>query len=256
VARGCRRVFGSHGIRSRAKPVSVCREVLYDVPSMWLLHQFPLCPYSRKVRLLLGEKGVGYDLVRENPWERRDEFLDLNPAGQTPVLIEDTTGLVLSNSAAICEFFEETEERPPLISGTAPNRAEIRRLSAWFDEQFFGQVVGPLLHERMEKRLIQRASPDAGVLREAMKNANTLLDYVDWLLDHRNWLGGAQLSIADLAGAAHISVADYLGGIDWRSHEPTKAWYSGLKSRPSFRPLLSERMEVIAPPAHYDKVDF
>ena len=80
--------------------------------------------------------------------------------------------------------------------------------------------------------------------------------YTDWLLDNRNWLGGASLSLADLAGAAHISVADYLGGIDWRSHTQTRDWYSGLKSRPSFRPLLSERMEVIAPPAHYDKVDF
>ena len=44
---------------------------------MWHLHQYPLCPFSRKVRLLLGEKGVGYELVRESPWERRDEFVDL-----------------------------------------------------------------------------------------------------------------------------------------------------------------------------------
>ncbi len=223
---------------------------------MWLVHQFPLCPFSRKVRLVLGEKGVGYNLVRTNPWERTDEFLDLNPAGQTPIVIDDTSGVTLINSSAICEFFEETEQSPQLISGTAPNRAEIRRLCAFFDEQFFSQVVGPLLHERMEKRLVQRAAPDAAVLREAMRSASNLLDYVDWLLDHRNWLAGPQLSLADLAAAAHISVADYLGGIDWRSHEATRTWYAGLKSRPSFRPLLSERMEVIAPPAHYDKVDF
>jgi glutathione S-transferase len=64
------------------------------------------------------------------------------------------------------------------------------------------------------------------------------------------------MSLADLTAAAHISVADYLGGIDWRGHEQTKRWYSALKSRPSFRPLLGERMEVISPPQHYDKVDF
>ena len=223
---------------------------------MWRIYQFALCPYSRKVRLLLGEKGIGYELVREYPWQRRDEFLDLNPSGQTPVLVEMGKGLVLTHSAAICEYIEETENRSPMISGTAPNRAEIRRLTAWFDEQFYGQVVAPLLYERMEKRLVHRASPDAAVLRQAMKTANQLMDYVDWLLDHRKWLGGATLSLADLAGAAHISVADYLGGIDWRGHEATKAWYAGLKSRPSFRPLLSEKMDVIPPPAHYDKVDF
>jgi glutathione S-transferase len=223
---------------------------------MWRLYQFPLCPFSRKVRLLLGEKGVGYELVREYPWVRRDEFLDLNPVGQTPVMVDDRHGVTLMNSSAICEYFEETESKSPMITGTAPNRAEIRRLVAWFDEYFYSQVVGPLLHERMEKRLVHRTAPDGAVLRQAMKNANQLMDYIDWLLDHRNWLGGATLSLADLAGAAHLSVADYLGGIDWRSHNQTRDWYSGLKSRPSFRPLLSERMEVIPPPEHYDKVDF
>jgi glutathione S-transferase len=223
---------------------------------MWRLFQFPLCPFSRKVRLLLGEKGIGYELVREHPWERRDEFLDLNPAAQTPVMVDSKHGVTLMHSAAICEYFEETESKAPMITGTAQNRAEIRRLTAWFDEHFYMQVVGPLLHERMEKRLVQRAAPDAAVLRQAMKNANQLMDYIDWLLDHRNWLAGPMLSMADLSAAAHLSVADYLGGIDWRSHQATKGWYSGLKSRPSFRPLLSERMEVIAPPEHYDKVDF
>lgn len=225
-------------------------------PFMWQLHQFPLCPFSRKIRLLLGEKGVGYDLVRESPWIRRDEFLDLNPAGQTPVMVETDLNITLINSAAICEYFEETVDKAPMISGTATNRAEIRRLTAWFDEQFFGQVTAPLMYERMEKRLVHRMTPDGAVVREAMKNANQLLDYVDYLLDHRNWFAGPTLSLADLAATAHISVCDYLGGIDWRGHEQTKAWYSGLKSRPSFRPLLSERMEVIVPPPYYDKVDF
>ena len=71
---------------------------------MWQLYQFPLCPFSRKVRLVLGEKGVGYEPVRESPWARRDEFLDMNPAGQTPVMADDR-GVVLIDSVAICEFF-------------------------------------------------------------------------------------------------------------------------------------------------------
>jgi glutathione S-transferase len=223
---------------------------------MWQLYQFPLCPFSRKVRLLLGEKGVGYELVRESPWERRDEFLDMNPAGRTPVMVETEKGQVLIDSWAICEFFEETIGKAPTINGTADNRAEIRRLVAWFDQQFFADVVAPLMHERMKKRLVDRTSPDARVLRDAMKLALNHLDYTDYLLDHRNWLAGPVMSLADLAAAAHISVADYLGGIDWRGHPQTERWYSALKSRPSFRPLLSERMEVISPPAHYDKVDF
>ena len=205
---------------------------------------------------MLGEKGIGYDLMRESPWMQRDEFLDMNPAGSTPVMVDAERGITLIDSQAICEYFEETVEKFPLISGGAAGRAEIRRLTAWFDQNFYGDVVAPLLHERMRKRLVDRSSPDARILREAMKRANTHMDYMDYLLDHRNWMGGATMSLADVAAAAHLSVADYLGGIDWAGHEQTKRWYAGFKSRPSFRPLLSERMEVIVPPPHYEKPDF
>ena len=86
--------------------------------------------------------------------------------------------------------------------------------------------------------------------------ANGHLDYIDYLIDHRAWMAGPTMSMADLAAAAQISVADYLGGIDWSGHEQTKSWYSMFKSRPSFRPLLSERMESITPPPYYEQVDF
>ena len=224
---------------------------------MWLLYQFPLCPFSRKVRLLLGEKGVPYEPVRESPWARRDEFLDMNPAGQTPVMVDSERGPLrpLIDSTAICEYFEETVEKSAMISGTAADRAEIRRLVAWFDTQFFRDITGPLLFERMEKRLVHKMAPDSTALREAMKAVVAHLDYIDFLLDHRSWLGGSTMSLADLAAAAQISIADYLGGIDWKSHDQAKRWYVGMKSRPSFRPLLTERMEIISPPADYEKLD-
>ena len=125
---------------------------------MWQLYQFPLCPFSRKVRLLLGEKGVGYELVRESPWQRRDEFLDMNPAGQTPVMVDEERGVLLVDSMAICEFFEETVEKSAMINGTAVGRAEIRRLVTWFDTHFYQDVTGPLLHERMVKRVALEAT--------------------------------------------------------------------------------------------------
>src|SRR4051795_1659919 len=145
---------------------------------MWQLYQFPLCPFSRKVRLMLAEKGVAHELVRESPWEKRDEFADLNPAGKTPVLVEESRGIVLIDSNAICEYFEETVDRAPMIPGTAPNRAEVRRLVAWFDEGLYGDVVGPLMHERMMKRLISREPPDAQALRRAMTAIDGHLDYL------------------------------------------------------------------------------
>ena len=222
---------------------------------MWQLYQFPLCPFSRKVRLQMSEKSIAYDLWRENPWEGREDFLQMSPAGRVPVLRDPERDITLCDSRAICEYFEETVDRAPLINGTAANRAEIRRLVALFDENFYGDVSGPLMHERMRKRLVMRQSPDSRVLRDAMRLAHEHLWYIDYLIDNRPWLAGATMSLADLAAAAHISVADYLGGIDWKSHEQAEAWYDRMKSRPSFRPLLQERMEVIQPPSHYSEVD-
>lgn len=222
---------------------------------MWRLYQFPLCPFSRKIRLLLGEKNVAYELVREDPWAAGDYFWNLNPAGRTPVMVHQERDTVLCDSRAIAEYFEETVDKAPMINGTATNRAEIRRLVALFDENFYNDVTAPLLNERMKKRIVLNQPPDSRVLREAMKLAHGHLDYMDWLIDNRPWLAGSTMSLADLAAAAQISVADYLGGIDWAGHEQTRGWYAVFKSRPSFRPLLSERMGVIQPPPHYAKVD-
>ena len=222
---------------------------------MWQLYQFPLCPFSRKLRLLMAEKGIGFELIRENPWEGRDEFLALNPAGRTPVLRDASRGLTLCDSRAICEYLEETVEKAPMISGNAAQRAEIRQLVALFDESFYADVTAPLLHERMKKRLVLNQAPDSRALRETMRLAHVHLDYIDYLVDTRPWLAGPVMSMADLAAAAQISVVDYLGGVDWSGHEQAREWYSVFKSRPSFRPLLADRMDVIQPPEHYADVN-
>lgn len=222
---------------------------------MWQLYQFPLCPFSRKIRLLMGEKNVAYELVREDPWAASDHFHNLNAAGTTPVLVNQEKGIVLADSRAIAEYLEETVDKSPMINGTATGRAEIRRLVALFDENFYADVTAPLLLERMKKRIVYKQPPDSRALRNAMRMAHGHLDYMDWLIDNRPWLAGSTMSMADLAAAAQISVADYLGGIDWTGHEQTRGWYAVFKSRPSFRPLLSERMDAIKPPEHYAQVD-
>jgi len=222
--------------------------------TMWQLHQFPLCPFSRKIRLLLSEKNIPFELVREYPWAASEMFFNLNPAGRTPVIVNPQKQIVLADSRAIAEYFEETVPRAPMINGSAAQRAEIRRLVALFDENFYADVTAPLLAERMKKRIL-RQPPDSGALRSAMKLAHGHLDYLDWLIDNRPWVAGSTMSLADLAAAAQISVADYLGGIDWSGHEQARGWYAVFKSRPSFRPLLAERMEAIKPPAHYALLD-
>lgn len=222
---------------------------------MWQLYHFPLCPFSRKVQLVLSEKKVPFALQLAYPWEDNDQFHALNPAGRTPVLHNAERRMVLIDSQAICEYFEETESKSPLIPGSAGARAEVRRLTALFDGSLYGDVTEPLIHEKMKKRLILRQSPDSGTLRAAMRLTHEHLDYLDWLIDNRRWLAGAQLSLADFAAAAQLSVIDYLGGIDWSGHEQAHGWYRVMKSRPSFAPLLRQKMEGLPAPRHYADVN-
>lgn len=221
---------------------------------MWRLHQFPLCPFSRKVRLAVAEKAGSVELVAEAPWDKADAWLALSPTGQTPVLVED--GHPVPDSVAICEYVDEVLDGPSLIGTDATARAEARRLVAWFDQRFFTDVGVALLQERFVKRVVRREPPDGQALRRASKATESHLDYMQWLLDTRRWLAGERLGIADLAAAAHLSVADYLNGIDWSGHDTVKTWYSAVKSRPAMRPLLAERVEGLFPPSHYDKLDW
>lgn len=223
---------------------------------MRVLHHQPLSPHCRKVRLALQEKRIPFDLRAEPVWERREAFLALNPAATVPVLVEES-GLVLADSAAICEYLDEAYPETPLVGRTHAERAEVRRLVAWFDGKFDREVTRNLLHERLFKRLLGEGPTDASALRAGYANLRPHLDYLGWLAETRAWLAGPSLSLADLCAAAHLSALDYLGDVDWSLGEAAKDWYARIKSRPSFRPLLAERVAGAAPPpAHYADLDF
>jgi glutathione S-transferase len=230
---------------------------------MLTLLQQPLCPRSRYVRLILGEYGIPARLVEERFWERREEFLLLNPAGEIPVLVADGLPPV-PGAAIIAEYIEET--RPPsesedrLLPPRAADRVEVRRLANWFNDKFHAEVSGPLVNERVFKRHMTSAqgggAPDTDALRAARHNIRYHLAYIGWLVRTRDWLAGDRLTLADLAAAAHLSAADYLGEVPWNEDEAVKHWYARVKSRPAFRPLLADLLAGLPPPAHYADLDF
>jgi glutathione S-transferase len=99
-------------------------------------------------------------------------------------------------------------------------------------------------------------SPDTGVIRAARHNMRYHLAYIGWLVRTRDWLAGQRMSYADLAAAAHLSAADYLGDVPWNEDEAARTWYARVKSRPSFRPLLGETLAGIPPSETYADLDF
>lgn len=228
-----------------------------------LLHHYPLSASSRFVRLVLGEYGETPELMEEQLWERRPEFLRLNPAGTLPVLIGEQGGAIVG-AFAISEYLDET--RGPiardrrLMPGSPLERAEVRRLIDWFLVKTEADVTRPLARERAFKLMMTPAqgggAPDSAVLRTARVNIRQHMRYLGWLAQTRNWLAGDALTCADLAAAAAISVLDYLGEIDWSAEPAARDWYQRMKSRPSFRPLLADRLRRLPPASHYADLDF
>ena len=222
---------------------------------MRVLYHLWLSPFCRKVRVMLDEKGLEVDLRLEKVWERRDEFIAINPAGKVPALVEKN-GVVLSDSYAICEYIEETHPEPVLIGKDSYARAEIRRIVAWFDDKFSKEVSATLLYEKVVKRFLGMGEPNSQAIRAGTTNIHTHLDYIAYLTDQRNWLAGDDFSLADITAAAHISVLDYLGDVPWHEHEGAKNWYARAKSRPSFRAILGDHIPGFSPPKHYANLDF
>jgi glutathione S-transferase len=230
---------------------------------MATLHHYPFCPHSRFIRLVLAELGVTPTLVEERAWERRPEFLNIDPAGRTPVFVEPT-GLAIPGGGVIAEYLDETLgpglNGRRLLPQALAARVEVRRLLDWFLGKFHEEVTGYLVTEKIEKRFMPRetggGSPDMSAIRAARANVHYHLAYIGHLIATRNWLAGRDLTYADLAAAAHLSCADYLGDVPWQVSELAKDWYARVKSRPSFRALLADRVPGMAPASHYDDLDF
>ena len=230
---------------------------------MFTLFHHSFCPHSRFVRLVLGECGLDVRLVEERTWERREAYLALNPAGTTPVLISEGRPPI-PGAGIIAEYLDETlgaalSERR-LLPSSIGERVEVRRLMAWFNEKFFEEASNPLVTERIYKRFMSEdeggGPPSADVIRAAKANVRYHLAYIGWLAKTRNYLAGDRITYADLAAAAHLSAIDYLGDVPWAEDDAAKAWYARVKSRPSFRPLLSEWLAGVLASRTYVDLDF
>ncbi|NCC22086.1 MAG: glutathione S-transferase family protein [Alphaproteobacteria bacterium] len=222
---------------------------------MRTLYHLWLHPYSRKVRIVLAEKKLEFELKIEKIWERRTEFLALNPAGDVPVLIEPD-GTTLANSSVVCEYLEEVYPETNLLGMDPVQRAETRRLVGWFDVKFNREVTDNLVGEKLMKRFLKLGEPHGPSIRAGHANVHYHLDYIGFLTERRNWLAGDNFSLADIAAASHLSAIDYIGDVPWEEHQAARDWYARVKSRPSFRALLEDRIPGFTPAQHYEDTDF
>lgn len=218
---------------------------------------------SRTVRLILYEFNISFALVEEYEWARRQEFIDLNPACAVPVLLNEHNQPICG-IYSIIEYLDETvgalSKTTNFFPKTPIERAEVRRLTSWFLEKFNAETTYPIVRQRIYKRemptTLGGGAPNSGILRSARNNIKPHMEYINWLTQNNNCLAGSTLTYADFAAAACLSILDYMEEIDWASYDYAKQWYMRIKSRPSMRPLLFDKVRGLTPATHYTSLDF
>ena len=219
------------------------------------LYHLPFSANSRLVRIALSEKKIDVKLIVEPVWERRTSFLSLNPEGQVPVFLTGQN-ISLSGASVIIEWLEDISSEHSLIGNDINFRAEARRIMLWFNNKFSLEVESSIVYEKIMKVFMGKGNPDANILRVGRKNLITHMQYINWLSKNRDWLAGNSYSIADISAAANLSILDYLGEINWREYSFAKEWYARVKSRPSFRSVLLDKIPGLLPPKYYSDLDF
>ena len=206
-----------------------------------------MSPPSRLVRLAASEKRIALDLAQPE-----------DPLSHLPVLF-DSQGRAITGLWAIVDYLEGMHPDDPLLPDDIAERAEALRLLDWAMTAFHEDVTKRIVFQKAPQSHTGnplRQPPDMQTVRLGRQVLRAALSALGELADRRGFLASREVSLADLATAAHLSALDYFGEVPWAEFNSVTEWYARMKSRPSFRPLLADRVPGQPPVAHYALLDF
>jgi glutathione S-transferase len=207
----------------------------------------------------LSEKKIAFSIELVKFWEKKSGLCDINSFGRLPVLI-DLNGAIVAGIYSVTEYLEEVYEENRILSQDINERAEARRIFQWMNEDFSSEITSVLAFEKFLKKYFSSSghssTPSSTVIKQIKKDSERYFKQLEWFIERRNWLAGDNFSIADIATAGHLSIVDYFGNIFWEQYPTLKEWYVRIKSRPSFRRILNDRIPGISPVSYYPDPDF
>jgi glutathione S-transferase len=206
-----------------------------------------LSPTSRLVRLMLGEKRIACDLVAAE-----------DASAHLPAFIE-IDGSCVTGLWAIVDHLENEHREHPLLPEDTDERSEVLRLLDWAMNNFHEEVTKRIVFEKASQGhtgSINRRPPNMETVRIGRQALKFSLTGLGTLAERRGFLAGRDVSLADLAMTAHLSALDYYGEVPWAEFTAVTEWYARMKSRPSFRPMLADRVPGQPPVPHYAELDF
>ena len=206
-----------------------------------------LSPSCRLARLIVAEKRVACDpVMAEDARNPLPVFIDLDGSRAEGVL-------------AIVDHLEAHYPDHPLAPAEDAARRESLRWLDWAMGPFHEQVTQRVVYEKAGQRYTgapARRGPDMNTIRAGREELKLALAAIGRAAETRGNLAARECSLGDLAVAAHLSALDYFGEVPWSEFAAAAEWYGRMKSRPSFRSLLGDRVPGQPPVSHYADLDF
>ncbi|MGH6870427.1 MAG: glutathione S-transferase family protein [Rhizomicrobium sp.] len=210
------------------------------------LVQLLLSPPSRFARLLVAEKRLACDPVApEDPMSHLPVFIDLD-------------GTHCQGLWAIVDHLEGNYPDNPMVPEDAAARAECFRLLDWAMGPLLDSVTRRIVYEKASQRFTgaaARRAPDMETVRAGREALKATLSVLGDTAERHGYLAARECTLGDLAVAAHVSALDYFGEVPWAEFPLAAEWYVKMKSRPSFRSLLADRVPGQPPVSYYAELD-
>jgi len=205
-----------------------------------------LSPFVRKVRCVLTEKNVPYELVATNPFDKSADFVRRSPLGRIPAL-EDEQGRALADSTVIAEYLEERFPTPPLFPRDPYERARVR----WFDEYADGGMAASLTAKVFFQRVISakliKGGCDEAVVASGLKELPTFLGYLERELAGHQYLVAESFTLADISVACQLVNLRHAGvEVDAAKFPAVAAWFERVVGRPSLKALVEQDQGFLA----------
>lgn len=194
------------------------------------LYHFPLSTNSRKVRIVMIEKGLEFERINidlSKKEQKNPDYLKIHPFGQVPAL--DDEGFILYDSTIINEYLEDEYPYPPLLPTGSEGRAKTRLMEDFRDNKFNPHFV-EIIHEVRYKPEGER---DLKLIEHAKAEIVKCFDRIERELEGREYLAGT-FSLADIAYMPNIDLLERFRIPVDPKYKNTCAWIERLKARPSY----------------------
>lgn len=209
------------------------------------IHGVNASPFVRKVRAILEEKGVEYELNPVMPFGVSDEFKKISPLGKIPVY--EDSGYVLPDSSCIAAFIERKHPTPALYPENDESFGRALFLEEYADTKLV-EVLVMVFVQRVINKLIMKGESDEALCRQVLtERIPPVFDYLESLIGSGNALVDGRFSIADIAVASPFVNFAHAGEEVDAARWPGLAAYVGqLHARPSFKKLIDEEQAGFA----------